>query len=216
MTLDENWKEATKLSQIQEAVYAYMFVMAELHPRHYGARNLLKLMHNLDWLSFRHDRVYALKTVIDGVLARYNYLAIQKRPPLTFKELEDFVEKALKGIGGTSRMPDKAPDYGNSSSSADWNNSSDWEENGGGSRGRGGVRGAPSTSTSSSARNTGSRDGASKFPLCYSYNKPTGCLRKSTGRTCTLSTGALVYHVCSHTNSKGEMCLGSHSIMDHK
>ena len=106
---DNDWKEATKVSQIKDAMFAYMFVMAELHPRDYGARNLLKLMEKLNWLSFRHDQLFALKHVIDGILGRYYYLAKQKIPPLPWKELQEFVTASLESLGGATKPPDIIP-----------------------------------------------------------------------------------------------------------
>ena len=210
LSMDENWIEATKVSQIREAVFAYMMVMAELFPRYYGPRNLVRLLDKHEWLSFRHDQLYALKTVIDGVLARYQFLAVQKKPPLTFKELEDFLVSSLGGIGGRTKKPDILPD---AVTNEEWNSQGgSLVSNRGRGSGRGRGGGVPTAAVGSGSRSSNS----SNPPICIAYNKPTGCLRNGTGRMCTLPSGMNLFHLCNQTNAKGELCLEAHSSQNHK
>lgn len=142
LTMEENWKDANRVSQIQDALWSYVEVMLQLYGATlYGPRNLLRLMNNLDWLRFRHDQLYALKQVVDAVLGTYHYLACNKKPPLKFKKLQDFVTTTLRSMGGASVPPDTMPARDN------WNNEARQNDHmGGGQRGsrdsRGGGIGA--------------------------------------------------------------------------
>ena len=190
--------------------------MAHLHPRDYGPGNLLRLLHKRDWLNFRKDQLYALKLVIDGVLGRYHYLACQKKPPLYYKELEDFVMSTLEGKGGLAKPSDLArfqlarEDYGRGDSGLSRGKGGSY------TRGTGGRRGAPSATVGSGSASSGSASNTATLSLCHQFNSPAGCPRESSGRKCILGGGRVLYHLCNKTDGKGEECLATHARPAHK
>lgn len=110
LTLEENWGDAVKVVQIQDALYAYDKIVHNLFPFDYGPLNLLTALHNWRWLAFRSDQIKALSSVIDSVMQRYAHQAAQRKPPMPMIDLDNFIKGHLKGMGGRSSLPDDFSD----------------------------------------------------------------------------------------------------------
>ena len=106
LSIEENWVDAAKLVQVQDALFAYTRIMWNLFSFDYGPANLLEAMHHWKWLAFRTDQLLALRSVIDGVMGRYAQQAAQRKPPMTMLQLDHFITCHLKGMGGRSSLPD--------------------------------------------------------------------------------------------------------------
>ena len=169
-------------------------IMWNLFNFDYGPFNLLEALHHWKWFTFRHDQLFALKSVIDGVMQRYAHQAAQKKPPMSMADLDLYIKAHLKGLGGRSSLPD------------DFHFEKDGEASLKDEKFK--VPSASATSASGSS--------ASAPELCQQFNRAI-CPRAPAGaKFCTRTTGEKLYHCCSHKDGKQTICLAFHAKKDHK
>jgi hypothetical protein len=229
ITSDLQWREATKMQQVMEGLQAYVAIMRQLFPFDYGPPNIVTTMFNWHFFSFRSDQVRAAREVINSAMARNAQLAEESNTPLSIADLDDFVPRILRQMGGVGQctMPDSMPP-GLFSAMPSFNRQDDrrpmpmreptrpppWRPSAGPGKGPGKGPG------------TGPPAGAARFTavflgtqeLCGQFNSPSGCPRATAAgsTSCTTPDGKrTLYHRCSVTERNGRVCGKDHPKPNH-
>ena len=196
---DYDWKPVSKSTQIVDGLLTYIGIMSQLFPWDYGPTNILRIVNYWQFFAFRqNDQVKVLKEAVNGMLARNAQLAGENRPPMTFTQLDEWVPRLLRSLGGgTCHLPDAVPvDIFSAKKNASPIISKS-------------VVTKPSAKYSSIA--IGSQE------LCSQFNTSRGCPRNpaSTPKSCVQAGGNTLHHRCSHKEASGRICGGDHPKPKH-
>ena len=103
---DLQWKDATAVAPIMEALMSYITIMGEIHPVDYGPLNILRSVIKWRHFDFRSNQVQSLKQVANGIMARNASFAASGEPPMNTKDSDVYIRETLQGMGGPSSIPD--------------------------------------------------------------------------------------------------------------
>jgi hypothetical protein len=210
-TSDFQWKEVTKMQQIMEGLLGYIAIMRVLFSFDYGPPNILQTMFNWHFFSFRLDQVKASKEVINAIMGRNAHLAEEGSTPMSITDIDEFVSRILRSLGGgRCTLPDSMPSDLFSSTLARLDNTR--------------PRGSPSSSPTVSGAVM--KPTATRFSpvfigtaeLCGQFNSPAGCPRAPAvgSKSCTLPDGKkTLAHRCSFRDRSGKVCGADHPKPKH-
>jgi len=203
-----DWEAAKGAADIREALLNMADITAELWPYDDTPRILQRILHNYNfgaaWRCAEQEKTKLLVEFCDGVLRENACRAVEKEPPLSFREAKerwtDIAERV--GSGHTFQQHQPTASRGGRGGSS-------------GGLQRGGTGGGSSGSSfraGAAARGRTARytTGGASYAVCFSFNRGN-CSRPPKGCGCDDGRGGTFAHVCNFFDSAtNKYCLQSH------
>ena len=165
------------------------------------------LMYNLPMhipynLHLRNSYIYRLVAdFVDKVLRENASRASAKEPPLTYREAKErWTDTLEKRAGFGARQRDGFTRDGGSSGTNNNTNTRSGQPN---------AKRARANNNNNAARGRDAKTAAGE-PVCYHFNRRSGCSRPKKGGGCDDGRGGVYVHVCNFETAAGKHCLNPH------
>jgi len=200
-----DWEAAKGVADIREALLNLADITAELWPYDDTPRILQRILHNYNfgaaWRCTEQEKTKLLVEFCDGVLRENACRAVEKEPPLSFREAKERWADIAERVGASShQFPQQQahPNRGGRGGSS-----------GGPQRGGGGG-GTFRAGAAAKGRTARYATGGASYAVCFSYNRGN-CSRPAKGCGCDDGRGGIFAHVCNHFDSAtNKYCLLGH------
>jgi len=204
-----DWETAKGATDVREALLNLADITAELWPYDDTPRILQRILHNYNfgtaWKCSEQEKVKLIVEFCDGVLRENACRAVEKEPPLSFREVKERWMDISERVGMSGPHSGQ---FGAANRGGRGGNSGGPTRGGlGNSGGGGGQFRAGAAARGRTARyNTG---GAS-YGVCFSFNRGN-CSRPTKGCGCDYGRGGIFAHVCNYYDSStSKYCLQNH------
>jgi len=135
---------------------------------------------------------------VDKVLRENASRASAKEPPLTYREAKErWTDTLEKRAGFGARPRDGFLRDGSSGNNNNSNNNRNTQPS------------AKRTRPNNAAKGRDAKTAAGE-PVCYHFNRRSGCGRPKKGNGCDDGRGGVYVHVCNYEVSAGKFCLNQH------
>jgi len=198
-----DWETPKATLDIQEAIQNYGDVMGELWPLDNTPRILNRVLINYGYgASLKGADTVKCRLILDfcdTVLRENASRAIALEPPLSYREAKE------RWADITERLP--APSSSNSYTAGGGNGTAQRGFN------RAGRGGANNGRAGGQLMNRGARfsAGGLSYPVCFAYNRPSGCPNPAPGVGCDDKRGGFFAHVCNfYDRGTNKYCLSAH------
>jgi hypothetical protein len=153
------------------------------------------------------DRCKLMVDVIDEILRTNSSRAIGGEPPLSFRECRERWKDAAE------RRPEASTVAGGSSSRRDGERASNGARGGNGKDSRYRAQDGGNPGRSGGRAGTQARNRVLLFngnPVCFKYNRATGCDRPRKAGGCSDGRNGIFAHVCNFEDNTGKPCFQQH------
>ena len=137
---------------------------------------------------------------VDKVLRENASRASAKEPPLTYREAKErWTDTLEKRAGFGARQRDGFARDGGSNTASNNNNNRSQQPSA--------KRARPANNNAAKGRDAKTAAGE---PVCYHFNRRSGCGRPKKGGGCDDGRGGVYVHVCNFETAAGKFCLSAH------
>ena len=213
------WIEPTEIRHLQEAILNYTVILWAIWPFDYAGLVVQRVLVEANWGraagEAERQRVALVRKYFDEVMRENSGRAVRGQPPLVYEEAKAKWMRGLEavfpsiGVLGMSAAGAKPKPQQQQQQQHDGQVSG----NSGRGRGRGGAGANRGRGGANPAASGLVRQGAvaSGLPVCYRYNLPTGCQRKTVSATACEDLGKHYAHACNWLDkASNKFCLQLH------
>jgi len=215
------WETAKAVTDVREALLNLADVTAELWPYDNTPRILHRVLHNYNFAAglrcSEQEKVRTMVEFCDGVLRENACRAVEKEPPLSFREAKerwsDLTERLVPLQTPVQQQHQGGAGRGNRGAASGSSGRGGFSGGfGGGFGGGGGGQAGPAPRGGAAVRGRGARfnTGGSSHAVCFNYNRGN-CGRPPKGCGCDDGRGGAFAHVCNFFDiATGKFCLLQH------
>jgi len=205
------WETAKAVTDVREALLNLADVVAELWPYDDSPRILHRVLHNYNFAAglrcSEQEKVRTMVEFCDGVLRENACRAVEKEPPLSYREAKERWSDLTERISPMQVTQQHAQPGGGGRGNRG-------AATGGSNRGGfgGGGTGGPLIRGGAAVRGRGARfnTGGSSHAVCFNYNRGN-CSRPPKGCGCDDGRGGAFAHVCNFFDTAtSRFCLLQH------
>jgi len=200
-----DWEAAKGAADIREALLNLADITAELWPYDDTPRILQRILHNYNfgatWRCSEQERTKLMVEFCDGVLRENACRAVEREPPLSFREAKERWADIAERVGAGGQQYHQV-----AAGKASRGGGNGGVQRGGSNSGGGQLR------AGAAARGRTARfvSGGASYAVCFSYNRGN-CSRPAKSCGCDDGRGGVFAHVCNYFDvATNKYCLQNH------